>query len=69
MVELEVTTETDMVMKEDGGKLKAQTGKDNDAEIITSDAAEMSIEILIERKPGLMDSARVARVAVTRSQS
>jgi len=39
----EETTETEIVMKEDGGKTKTQSIECDGAEIITSDDAEMSV--------------------------
>jgi len=43
MIQLEVTTETEVVMEEDGGKLKVQAGECNEAELVTSDDAEILI--------------------------
>jgi len=47
-----LTTETELVMKGDGRKLKAQAGQCDEAEIVTSDDAEMSIGDLDEEETG-----------------
>jgi len=52
MIEQEVTTETELVLEEDGHKLKAQAGECHEAELVMSDDAEMSFGDSDEKETG-----------------